>query len=433
MTQTKPPLNQGQQAAADGFFNFLFSDQKELIISGPGGVGKTFLMGHLIDEIMPQYEQSCRLVGTDPVYTDVVMTATTNKAAEVLGRATNRPSQTTHSFFNLKVMDDYSTGRSNIVKTQSWRVHSNYIIFIDECSMIDRQLLAHIREGTVNCKIVYVGDHCQMAPVHEPISPIYNQGLPFFELTEPMRTNDPHLQALNLQLRATVETGEFFPIQLVPGVIMQLDDDEMEQLVNTMFATGPGENRILAYTNQRVTDYNNHIRGIRQVQDTYVQGEILINNSAVQLSKGMLSVEAEITIDRLEEQTHMVEIAPNVELECVNADISTAYGERYYNVPLPVDKDHYVQLYTYFRKLKNWAKYYKLRNQFPDLRPRDASTVHKSQGSSHDYVFVDLENISTCHNPNQAARMLYVAMSRPRKGIYVYGDLAKKYGGLLQP
>jgi hypothetical protein len=433
MTQTKSPLNQGQQAAADGFFNFLFSDQKELIISGPGGVGKTFLMGHLIDEIMPQYEESCRLVGTDPIYTDVVMTATTNKAAEVLGRATGRPSQTTHSFFNLKVVDDYTTGRSNIVKTQSWKVHSNCIIFIDECSMIDRQLLLHIREGTVNCKIVYVGDHCQSAPVHEPLSPIYNQGLPFFELTEPMRTNDPHLQALNLQLRQTVESGLFLPIQLVPGVITYLTGDEMEQLVDTMFANGPGENRILAYTNQRVTDYNNHIRSIRQIQETYVQGETLINNSAVQLSKGMLSVEAEITIDRLDPQTHLVEIVPEVELECVGADISTSYGERYYNVNLPVDKEHYVQLCNYFRKAKNWSKFYKLKNTYPDLRPRDAATVHKSQGSSHDFVFVDLENISTCHNPNQAARMLYVAMSRARNGIYVYGDLAKKYGGLLQP
>lgn len=433
MTQNNLPLNQGQQAAADGFFNFLFTEQKELIISGPGGVGKTFLMAHLIDEIMPKYQQTCLLVGTKPVYTDVVMTATTNKAAEVLARATGRPAQTTHSFFNLKVMDDYSTGRSNIVKTQSWKVHSNCIIFIDECSMIDRQLLAHIHEGTVNCKIVYVGDHCQLAPVHEPISPIYKHNLPFFELTEPMRTNNPYLQALNLQLRATVEQGEFFPIQLVPGVIIQLDDNEMEQMVDQMFSTGPGENRILAYTNQRVTDYNNHIRSLRQVQSTYVEGEVLINNSAVQLPKGMLSVEAEISIDRLDPQTHLVEIVDGVDLECIGADISTSYGDRYYNVALPVNKDHYVELCTYFRKAKNWAKYYKLRNTYPDLRPRDASTVHKSQGSSHDYVFVDLENISTCHNPNQAARMLYVAMSRARKGIYVYGDLASKYGGLLQP
>lgn len=55
-------LNEGQQAAADGFFQFLFDKGSELIISGPGGVGKTFLMGHLIDEIMPRYEDTLSLI-----------------------------------------------------------------------------------------------------------------------------------------------------------------------------------------------------------------------------------------------------------------------------------------------------------------------------------------------------------------------------------
>ena len=39
------PLNAEQQAAADGFFAFLFNDEKEINLRGPGGVGKTYLMG----------------------------------------------------------------------------------------------------------------------------------------------------------------------------------------------------------------------------------------------------------------------------------------------------------------------------------------------------------------------------------------------------
>jgi hypothetical protein len=38
MNQNIKSLNAGQQAAADGFFQFLFSEQKELILSGAGGV-----------------------------------------------------------------------------------------------------------------------------------------------------------------------------------------------------------------------------------------------------------------------------------------------------------------------------------------------------------------------------------------------------------
>lgn len=430
MSETKPPLNEGQQAAADGFFKFLFSEDKELIISGPGGVGKTFLMGYLIDEIMPRYHHTCSLMGIQPEYTDVVMTATTNKAADVLGRATGRPTQTTHSFFNLKVVDDYTTGRSNITKSRSWKVHQRSIIFVDECSMIDRQLLAHIREGTSKCKIVYVGDHCQLAPVHEPISPIYSQRLPFFELTEQMRTGNADLQNLNLQLRHTVEHGEFFPIQLVPDVIQLLDESAMVSKIDEMFTQDSGNNRILAYTNQRVVDYNNHVRGIRQINDTYMEGEHLINNSAVQLSKGMLSVEEEVIITDLSQTTLMEEIEPDVFLECRTATLETMYGDKFTNVLLPENREHFNQLVVHYRKQKRWPLYYHLKNNFPDLRPRDAATVHKAQGSSHDNVFIDLGNISTCHNPNLVARMLYVACSRARHGIFFYGDLADKYGGL---
>jgi hypothetical protein len=158
-------LNAGQEAAADGFFEFLFSDQRESIISGPGGVGKTFLMSHLIDEIMPRYFDTCQLMGVKPEYDQVVMTATTNKAAEVLAVGTSRPCDTIHSFLNLKVTDDYTTGQQKLTPTLNWFVHERKILFIDECSMIDFPLLQLIREGTHNSKIVYVGDHCQLAPV----------------------------------------------------------------------------------------------------------------------------------------------------------------------------------------------------------------------------------------------------------------------------
>ena len=173
METASKPLNQGQQLAAEGFFAFLMNDnQKELNIAGGGGVGKTFLMGHMIDVIMPQYFDACQLLGIEPIYNEVVMTATTNKAADVLGKSTGRPVSTVHSFMNLTVKDDYTTGKSKVEKTREWRVYQNKILFVDEGSMVDYGLLSHIREGTIKCKVVYVGDHCQLAPVGEAISPI---------------------------------------------------------------------------------------------------------------------------------------------------------------------------------------------------------------------------------------------------------------------
>ncbi len=425
-------LNQGQQDVADGFFQFLMGTENELIISGAGGVGKTFLMGYLIDEIMPRYHKTCELIGIKSIYQEVVMTATTNKAAEVLGINTGRPAETIQSFLNLKVVDNYATGVSDLTKTRSWRIHSNKIIFVDEASMIDNNLLTFIREGTINCKIIFVGDHCQLAPVKEPISPIYRQKLPFYNLTEPMRNNgQPALMALCDQLRATVETAEFHPIKTTPGVIDLYSSDEMQQFIDNHFKNTNTNSRILAYTNQRVTQFNEYIRDIRQYIETYVVGERLINNSAITLPDGMLSVEEELLIARLASQTTMIEIENNIHLEVVYADLETPYGETYTDVPIPIDKAHFTALVKHYQKMKNWNRYFHLKNNYPDLRQRDASTVHKSQGSTYDTVVIDLTNLSTCHNPNQAARLLYVAVSRAKHRVILFGELAKKYGGVI--
>lgn len=426
-------LNQGQEQAADGFFDFLFGDQKELLISGPGGVGKTFLMGYLIDEILPRYHNTCQIMGIPSEYDNVYMTATTNKAAEVLSHSIGRPVETVHSFMNLKVTDDYATGKQKLERTNQWRVHQKIILFVDESSMIDKALLEFIREGTSKCKIVYVGDHCQLAPVMEEISPIYNQGLPFFELTEPMRTGIPELQALNLQLRRTVETGVFEPITIVPGIIDHLSSEEMEAAIVANFAKLEHNDRILAYTNSRVIDYNEFIRQVRDLPAAFIQGETLISGTALRLKAGMISVEEELVLFDMSPRTEMIEIEDGVELEVTYCTLENQFGEMHVGVPIPVNYPHYRDLIKYYAKKKNWNRYFYLKNTFPDLRQRDASTVYKAQGSTVDTVYIDLGDISTCRNANQAARMLYVGLSRPRFNVKLFGQLASKFGGLIHP
>ena len=426
------PLNKGQQLAADGFFEFLLTDEKEMIISGAGGVGKTYLMGYLIDEIMPRYHETCRLLGIPIDFDEVVMCATTNKAAEVLTVSTGRPTSTVHSFMNLTVKDDYSTGRSFIKKTAAWTVHQRKIIFIDECSMIDSDLMAMLMEGTYKCKIIYVGDHSQLAPVMEALSPVYKKNLRMYVLDEPMRNADqPALKDVCQQIRETVASGIFNPIQVVPGVVDWFDDAMMEQEVHNHFYDPDNNHRILAYTNNRVLEFNDHIRGIRNLPDTFTKGEHLINNSAIRLGKSMISVEQEVTIRHMNDITSLVDMGNGVELEVRHCDLENSIGEMFYGVPIPVDRDHYTALMKWYGKQKDWQRYFELKNKYPDLRQRDASTVHKSQGSTYDTVFIDMANLSTCRNPDLAARLLYVAFTRPRNRVIMYGDLVEKFGGII--
>lgn len=435
-------LNQGQSIASEGFFQFLLGPEKELNISGAGGVGKTFLMGHLIDEILPKYFDMCKMMGLEPEYTSVHMTATTNKAAEVLGVQTGRPASTVHSFFGLKVQDDYKTGESIVTKTNNWQVFNGIILFIDEASMIDRQLYEFIMEGTCNSKVVYVGDKNQMAPVKETLSPVYKKvGIPMFELLEPMRTGIPELQALNAQCRAQVESGEaslgiydFKPIQCVPGIIDWLDDAQFQAEIDANFADENHDNVVLAYTNQRVVNINSYIRELRGLPEHFTVGEKLLANNAPRFGKFSLSVEDEIEILSMDTHTYdyPVDETNGISTPVREALVRNAYGEEFH-MPIPMDMNHYAELIKYFKRIKRWHSFYRLKNNLPDLRQRDARTVYKIQGSSiAGTVYIDASNLSTCHIPSQAARQIYVAVSRARMRVAFHGTLADKYGGLIK-
>ena len=431
MIDAQHGLNQGQKAAAEAFMAFLVSPDKEFIISGPAGVGKTFLMNYIIDNTMPRYHELCKLMGIEPEYTGVVMTATTNKAAEVLSRSVQRPVGTVHSFFNLVLRDDYSTGQTKIFKSKKWGIHEKMIIFVDESSMIDTELWKNLHEGTMNCKLVYVGDRHQLAPVLEDLSPVYKHNSPMAELLEPVRNaGQPALMAICNQLRETVATGSFKPIQRVPGVIDHLDDRQMQDEIFLAFQQQTHDARILAYTNKRVIQYNDHIRDMRHLPVSFQPGELLVNNTVYHTKAGIVPVEMGLKVLRNHGPSSLViDTKHDVSLDVERLDLETSFGDVINNVPFATNRQHFDDLVRYYARTKSWSQYFQLKNNVADLRPRDAATVHKSQGSTYDTVFIDLGNISTCNATNQVARMLYVAFSRARNRVFLYGDLAAKYGG----
>jgi hypothetical protein len=432
MSETFTP-NQGQSTAIDKFMGFLFEPSIGFNISGPAGTGKTATMKHFIDKTIPAYQETCKLMGIKPEFDEVVMTATTNKAAEVLSGATKYPTQTIHSFLQLKVSEDYSSGQMRLSKTPGFKVHNRKIIFIDETSMVDTALFNFLQEGTEKCKIVYVGDREQLSPIYEKISPVYKQGYDIVELTEQMRNNtQPALMDLCEQLRETVRTGVFKPIRLVPGVVDYIDtDEELMTGLEYLFKEPTKDHRVLAYTNSRVRAYNYEIRKIRGLSDEFTLGESLIANQPFRTSNGTnFSAEEEVTITRITEHHKKIKINDTIDFIFNVCDITNSFGDTIRDMKVPVDMEHYYEIIRYFAKEKRWDMYFQMKNSYPDLRTRDAATTHKAQGSTYKSVIIDLEDISSCRDPDQAARLLYVSFSRAKDRVYIRGNLANKFGGL---
>lgn len=411
-------LTEGQKAAVEVFSDFLLDpNQQELVIEGHSGTGKTYLTSVLVDTANSLTGVLQLLTGEDKTL-NMYFTATTNKAATVLKDTLKEDTSTIHSLLGLKVRQDFTNGISKLSKTSNYQVFKNTIIFIDEASMIDQRLLKMIQESTLNCKVIYIGDPYQLAPVFEVTAPVFSLPVTKVQLTEVKRNRGP-IARLGEQFRKTVIT-DLFPTIIPNGnEIIQVDGPTFQSMVNTEFTRTEGNNKVLAWTNQRVNDYNKYIRGLFTSASHYEVGETVITNKPI-LIKGATaySTEQAMTVTRVSKLTN-----------------EQGIDGYWYTMDYKVEVFQAANMNDVKEKLKHhkrnqeWVDFYQVTEFFADLRSLYASTVHKAQGSTHSKTFIDLEDISRCHKPNEVARMLYVATTRPTDQVILYGQLAEKYRG----
>lgn len=431
----KPVLTKGQLEGGVSFFNFLMGTDKMFVLSGGPGTGKTFLMQHISRTVMHEYESACKLIGVEPEFTTLAFTATTNKAAEVLEHALGTDVQTIHSYMALKVTENFKTGATTLVKTANWKIRTKMIVFIDEYSMIDTPLLDLIKEGFVDCKLVFIGDHSQMAPVTEKCSPVFAEVDPanFVFLTEPVRNADsPALVSLCLQLRDMVETKTFTQIEHVAGSVEYLSDNEMMAKLDEKFVQADTNTRILCYTNTRVEHYNTYIREIRGLPEYMVPGDFMVTANNYSRGKMSLNVEREVEIVSVDHTLRSAGynelFADGEPIRFYEATVKLSYGEPFV-LQIPESKERWMLAIKEMASRKRWSEYFDLKNLCCDLRFKTACTVYKSQGSTYDEVFLDLGNIGTSWDAEQVARMLFVGASRARSKVYLFGRLPHRYTG----
>ena len=430
-------LNPQQKKVADDFIEFLLSDEKELIITGSAGTGKTFLMKYLCDTVYTNYVQACKLINMPITYQAYAFTATTHKAASVLAHTLNKDVQTIHSFLGLTIINDYKTGETCLKPAKGYLIQKyNYIVFIDEASMINKDLYSYIEKCLINCKIVYVGDKYQLAPVKESISPIFKKNIKTVTLTQIMRNaNQVALQQLCDQLRQTVITGFFNPIKTVPGVIDWVTGSEMKKEIDTNFNQPINDKKILAYTNTTTIEYNNYIRSLRNYKDVFTVGEYLISNSTYRdvTGKCLITNDETVKVKKILAEGKIQSVHGNsiYDVPITRLEVENSRGE-FIHIDAIANLDKFKILLKILAKEKNWQLYFRYKENYIDLRKSDAITIHKSQGATYDTVYIDVDDLSTCFNPKMAARLLYVAVTRAKKRVVFYGNLSEKYGGIIQ-
>lgn len=420
-------LSPSQQRVIDHFPDFLLNDEPEMTISGFAGSGKSFLVEYLAD-MGEKQQKLVKLIDPRIKMRKMKFTATTNKAAEVLRGFLHREANTIHKTLGLKVVSDYKTGKVNLVEKSSGELTSHTLLFIDEASMINRELLHYIRhraKSIQDVKVIYIGDSYQLPPVKEDKCPVFNNGPNTFDLVEIQRqvADSPIIQ-LSAEYRHCLDdpTKDWpDPRNYGDGVTYYENKEDFFKVIEQRFTGRPAFNqyKILGWANNRIRDYNNWIRKMQGRVAQFEVGETLVANKPLFEGRNLVaSTDSYHTVREVIPAARDGIAGFNIHLEDFGGNLSFF---------TPADWNKADKLAKMYATDKAWGDYFEIKERWADLRPVHASTVHKSQGSTYDEVFVDLNNIGKCTRWKDVARLVYVAVTRARNRVHIYGSLDGNY------
>jgi len=427
-------LSPSQQKVVDAFPDFLSNDDTEMTISGFAGSGKSFLVKYLADTAVHKQQTLLQVIDPNMIKRRLYFTATTNKAASVLSIMLRDASVTTiHKLLGLTVINDYRTGKQKLEAKGKQNFNLNHsLIFIDEASMINLELLDAIREVQKkfrNCKVVYIGDAYQLPPVKEDACPVFNkQSKNVYYLNEIQRqaAGNPIIQ-LSAQYRENLDDHtKPWPV-IKPDnkhIFHYTDKTSFLDTVKSAFTQPHTSNefKIVAWTNNRVVGYNKWVRKLQGKSEFFEVGEtVLTNKPLFSCNDIVASTDSELTISRV--APHEIDGIKGLLIELEELDFDQFFQPLNWK-----EADLYIKyLANDAKRTKNWKPYFDVSQGWADLRPIHASTVHKSQGSTYQEVFVDMYNIGENTRWREVARLAYVAITRASDKVHIFGDLSMNY------
>lgn len=268
-------LTKDQARAYKGLMEFINApynenDYKRAVI-GAAGVGKTYLLKAII--------KNCNYA-----YSQIGLSAPSHKACRVLrdnliglGCKVN----TVQSDFGLRLnfnVEDFDINNPPFDPKGNIKIDSYSLYIIDEASMINKGLLKFIEKYTREnkCKIIYVGDDHQLAPVGENTSEAFKY-VKSYKLKQIVRQEEdnpirPLLEMLRKDidnrtynfLNFIIKHPEGFDKDFTKGYKVlnsqEFSDEVYKQFNDEAITRNTDFVRIIAYTNKAVGAWNKIVR-----------------------------------------------------------------------------------------------------------------------------------------------------------------------------
>lgn len=426
-------LTNCQEKAVTMFASFVLDNAEPfMLITGGAGVGKTTLIKELTNKIN-ELGKIASLVSNQKINPSLRITSTTNQANKPLQKVcSDYDIRTIYSLLGLKPKPD---GKGGLIFKRDQHLPIDLakeeILIIDEVSYIDKNLFSEILDAVKynNCKVLFIGSKNQLV-VGDPV--VFDITTPYkTHLSEPVRQKpkgsiENPITTLTRKYEDAVETGKLPSISPASNIKIITDDAVYQKelaKIDWSLISNCVDNKILAYTNERVNDYNEYIQDSLGLASGLHQSMIYTIGSVAtsECGRKMLMTDSTVVLDG---------ILLDSTVEYFDVTFYRVKIEGYFFL-IPEDKDYLKYAMKIAADSENWKVFYNLKNLATDIRPYYSSTVHKAQGSTMKKVFIDLYDIGRCHDPVQFARLMHVATSRPTDEIIFYGELPNHYKGQI--
>lgn len=465
-----------QRKAYDSIIEFINSpydanDYKRALI-GAAGTGKTYLVKSLI--------KNCGLS-----YSTIGLSAPTHKACRVLAESIQIPNikvNTLQSDLGLRLnfdVEKFDIDNPPFDPKGKIKIKDYQLYIIDESSMINRGLIMFLENicKTNKCKIIYIGDDSQLSPVNERYSSAF-KGIKTSKLKQIVRQGDNNPVSYLLELlRYDIEHRSFNFLNYISNNRTKFNEDntkgyhvcnpiEFEQLVNVNFndeelTKNIDYAKVIAYTNNTVSAWNKFIRNaiISDAEKSVItKNDLIISYVTIvnQFNDCIIKNSEEYILKDVVNYTH-----PRYNLKGFMVRFTAIHGGSNTSPLFIIDhKDNFtIQMYVKLSRdminaaktanarvrAQRWKDYFTFKEscllltniinsttgkiEFSrDLDYGFSLTSHKSQGSTFDTAFVDVNDIvydkygNPYNNAEEINRRLYVACSRCKNKLYL------KYG-----
>ena len=429
-----------QLNAYNGLIEFINSpynenDYKRALV-GAAGTGKTYLVKALI--------KNCGYS-----YSTIGLAAPTHKACRVLNESigiSNIKINTLQSDLGLRLnfdVDKFDINNPPFDPKGRIKIGDYKLYIVDESSMINRGLCMFLEKTckTNHCKIIYIGDASQLAPVNEKYSSAF-KGVKVFTLKQ------------------VVRQGEDNPISHLVCTAQEFDTIVYNNFNDNALTSNIDFAKVIGYTNNTVSAWNKFVRNaiIKDADKSVItKNDLIISYITIvnQFNECIIKNSEEYILRDVVNYVH-----PKYQLKGFMVRFTAIHGGSSTTPLFVLDhKDMFtVQMYIKLSqemiqtaknssvklRAQRWREYYEFKETCllltnilsadgkilfsRDLDYGFSLTSHKSQGSTFDTTLVDVNDIvfdkygRPYTDAEEINRRLYVACSRSKNKLYL------KYG-----